>query len=84
MNSEKKVKILLAIYLMVLFLSVFYFAFSSFKYKILYDEAIKQGAEGIVTSLEMLSVCMEKGNFTQEDIFNGYVERFILKQEESK
>ena len=72
---ERNKKLLLAIYL-ILILSLGYFAFSSFKYHLLYDEAIKQGAEGIVTALEMVVACETLANVTPEQVKNQYIDMF--------
>jgi len=73
---NKNKKILLAIYL-ILILSLGYFAFSSFRYQLLYKEAIKQGAEGIVLALEMNVACQTLGNITVEQVQDKWIDMFL-------
>ena len=80
--SETK-KILLAIYL-ILILSLGYFAFSSFKYHILYNEAIKQGAEDVALALEMNVACQTLGNFTTDEVKNKWIDMFLKNQTTNK
>ena len=73
---NKNKKILLTIYL-ILILSLGYFAFSSFKYHLLYDEAIKQGSEGIIFALELSVACQRLGNFTTDEVKNKWIDMFL-------
>ena len=61
MDKKKQEKVILLIIFLLLIFSVLYFGVLKFKYQLLYKEAIKQGAEMFVTSLEMLVVCEEIG-----------------------
>ena len=78
-KENKNKKILLAIYL-ILILSLGYFAFSSFRYNVLYHEAIKQGAEGIVLMAELNVACQSLGNITTEEVKNKWIDMFLKNQ----
>ena len=76
---NKNKKILLAIYL-ILILSLGYFAFSSFRYQLMYKEAIKQGTEGIVTCLELNVACQSLCNVTIEQVKDKWIDIFLKNQ----
>ena len=48
------------------------------RYKIMYDLAIKQGAENVVTALQMVIACQTLSNVSIEDIKRETIEMFIL------
>ena len=79
MKDKTKKNILLAIYL-ILILSLGYFAFSSVRYHLLYDEAIKQGSEGIILALELNVACQTLGNFTVDEVKNKWIDMFLKNQ----
>ena len=78
----RKDKIILLIIYLVLVFSVVFFAGASFYYKILYQEAIKQGAENTVTAIQMVTACTELGNFTQDEIIKKTIDMFVLNKEQ--
>jgi len=77
--NNKNNKIFLVIYL-TLILALGYFAFSSFRYHILYDEAIKQGAETIVLAMELNVACQTLGNFTIDEVKNKWIDMFLKNE----
>ena len=82
--EKRNKKLLFTIYL-ILILMVGFFAFSSFRYHILYHEAIKQGAEGIVLMAELNVACQTLGNFTTEEVKDKWIDMFIRdSQKEQK
>lgn len=50
-------------------------------YKILYEEAIKQGAEDTVTALQMVVACQDLSNLTSDEVLHRTIEMFILEEE---
>jgi len=68
---------ILFIIFVLLIISTFYFAFLTVRYKALYDEAIKQGAEGIVTALELNVACQSLGNFTTDEVKDKWIDMFL-------
>ena len=74
---DRNKNLLILIYI-ILILTVIYFAFTAFKYELLYKEAIKQGAEGIVTALELNVACQSLGNFTIDEVKREWAEIFII------
>jgi len=74
---DRNKNLLILIYI-ILILAVIYFAFTAFKYELLYKEAIKQGAEGIVTALELNVACQSLGNFTIDEVKREWAEIFII------
>ena len=52
------------------------------KYKMLYEESIKIGAENTVLAIELTTACASLGNFTQEEIQDKWIDMF-LKNENS-
>ena len=80
---KKNKKLLLAIYI-ILILSVGMFAFLTFKYNLLYHEAIVQGSEGIVVALKLTTACQSLGNFTTEEIKNKWIDMFLKNQSQKE
>ena len=50
------------------------------RYEIMYDLAIKQGAEDLVTALQMVVACQSLSNVSIEDIQRETIEMFILNE----
>jgi len=75
---DRNKNLLILIYIILILLTVIYFAFTAFKYELLYKEAIKQGAEGIVTALELNVACQSLGNFTIDEVKREWAEIFII------
>lgn len=73
---NKNIKLLKMFSLIVFFLMII-FLILTVHYKIMYKEAIKQGAEGIMLGLELTTACTSLGNFTQEEIKDKWFEMFI-------
>ena len=78
-KKNKNKKILFIIFL-ILILSLVYFSFSCFKYQILYKEAIKQGAEGIVTCLELNVACQSLCNITINEVKDKWINMFLKEK----
>lgn len=74
-----KMKSFALVLFIMLFITFLVFGGMALGYKVLYKEAIKQGAENIMTALQMTSACMKLGNFTQKDITRATIEMFILE-----
>ena len=74
-------KILLMLMFLILIFCMIFFAFQSIRYEMLYDEAIKQGAENTVTALQMVVACQNLSNITSEQIKIRTIEMFILNNE---
>jgi len=62
---------------LILILSLGYFAFSSIRYHVLYDEAIKQCTERVVLALELNVACQTLGNFTIDEVKDKWIDMFL-------
>lgn len=49
-------------------------------YKLLYKEAIKQGAENTLNALKMVTACSTLGNYTMEEIQMKTLEMYVYKK----
>ena len=76
-KTKKRTTVILFIIYLVLVFAMLYFAFSSFRYQLMYKEAIKQGAEGIVLALEMNVACQTLGNITTEQVQDKWIDMFL-------
>lgn len=68
--------------LIILLLVMLILGFSLMYTENLYQEAVKQGAEGIVLSLEMVVACQELGNVTIEQIQEKVISNYIYRSGE--
>jgi len=74
-ERKRKAKTILLIILLLMFTGTF---IGYMRYKIMYDLAIKQGAENVVTALQMVIACQTLSNVSIEDIKRETIEMFIL------
>jgi len=79
MDEERKgkAKTILLIILLLMFTGTF---IGYIRYKIMYDLAIKQGAEDLVTALQMVVACQSLSNVSMVDIQRETIEMFILNE----
>ncbi len=78
----KKIALYFLITIIILGLALIWQTIMVLKYQTLYHEAIKQGAESVVGCIELTSACVSLGNFSQEEVFNKWVDMFLKKGEE--
>jgi len=76
-RTKKGTKIILLVIYLLLVFAMVYFVFSSFRYQLMYKEAIKQGAEGIVTCLELNVACQSLCNITIEQVKDKWIDMFL-------
>jgi len=74
---SKRLALLFAILVVVMMVVCVIQTFRALNYQILYDEAIKQGAENMVTALEMVVACSQLSNVTMEEIQLKVIEDYI-------
>ena len=79
MKNKNKI-ILLAIYL-ILMISLVFLGIQSFRYDLLYKEAIKQGAENTIMALQMVTACQMLSNVTSDEIRDQVIRTFILGED---
>lgn len=79
-KNRKKIKdttVILTIICFILIILIIYLASSNTIYKIKYQEAIEQGAEGIILMAELNTACRTLGNFTMQEVENKWIDMFL-------
>ncbi len=74
----RKMRLLAIILSILLLLTFLVFGSMALGNKILYKEAIKQGAENTVTGLKMVVACQQLSNVTLTQIKKEYIKTFVL------